>query len=77
MGTRFKKKSQIFDIGITAVGAVLSVGTMFYGISLLGLRDTWPELVLNLCYIACILMMVLYFFKFLDNNALTIGVPFA
>ena len=68
METRFKKKSQIFDIGITAVAAVLSVGTMFYGISHLGLRDTWPELVLNLCYIACILMMVLYFFKFLDNK---------
>ena len=68
METRFKKKSQIFDIGITAVGAVLSVGTMIYGISHLGLRDTLPELVLNLCYVACILMMVLYFFKFLDNK---------
>ena len=68
MGTRFKKKSQLIDIGITAVAAVLSVGTMIYGISHLGLRDTWPELVLNLCYIACILMMVLYLFKFLDNK---------
>jgi len=68
METRFKKKSQIFNIVITALGAVLSVGIMIYGISHLGLRDTWPELVLNLCYIACILMMVLYFFKFLDNK---------
>ena len=42
METRFKKKSQIVDITITAVAAVLSVGTMFYGISHLGLRDTWP-----------------------------------
>ena len=68
METRFKKKSQIFNIVITALGAVLSVGIMIYGISHLGLRDTWPELVLNLCYIACIIMMVLYFFKFLDNK---------
>ena len=28
METRFKKKSQIIDIGITAVAAVLSVGIM-------------------------------------------------
>ena len=68
METRFKKKSQIFDIGITAVCAVLSVGTMFYGISHLGLRDTWPELVLKLCYIACLVMIGLYFFKFLDSR---------
>lgn len=68
MEKRFKKKSQIFDIGITVAGAVLSVGTMVYGISHLGLRDTWPELVLNLCYIACLIMMALYFFKYLDNK---------
>lgn len=68
METRFKKKSQIVDITITAVAAVLSVGTMFYGISHLGLRDTWPELVLNLCYIACLVMMGLYFFKHLDSQ---------
>lgn len=68
METRFKKKSQIVDITITAVAAVLSVGTMFYGISHLGLRDTWPELVLNLCYFACLVMMGLYFFKRLDSQ---------
>ena len=68
MGTRFKKKSQLIDIGITAVAAVLSVGIMIYGISHLGLRDTWPELVLNLCYIACLVMMGLYFFKRLDSQ---------
>ena len=28
MVTRFKKKSQIIDIGITAAGALLSVGIM-------------------------------------------------
>ena len=50
METRFKKKSQIIDIGITAVAAVLSVGIMLYGISHFGLGEAWPELVLNLCY---------------------------
>ena len=68
MKTRFTKKSQIFDIAITAVGAVLSVGIMLYGISHFGIREAWPELVLNLCYIACLVMMALYFFKRIDNR---------
>ena len=68
MGIRFKKKSQIFDIGITVVCAVLSVGIMLYGIWHFGLREVWPELVLNLCYIACLVMIGLYFFKFLDSR---------
>ena len=63
METRFKKKSQIIDIGITAVSVVLSVGTMLYGISQFGFGEAWPELVLNLCYIACLIMMALFFFK--------------
>ncbi|MBQ6954228.1 MAG: hypothetical protein IJP81_10020, partial [Bacteroidales bacterium] len=29
-----------------------------------GLEDTWPELVLNLFYIACIVMMGMYFFQY-------------
>ena len=66
--TRFKKKSQIFDIGITAVSALLSVGTMIFGIGHFGLGEAWPELVLNLLYIACIVMMVMYFFKRLDSQ---------
>ena len=52
METRFKKKSQIIDVGITAVGAVLSVGTMLYGIGHFGLGEAWNELVLDLLYIA-------------------------
>ena len=65
---RFKKKSQIFDIGITALGAIFSVGVMLYGISHLGLKETWPELVLNLCYIACLVMMAMYFFNGMDSR---------
>lgn len=67
MKTRFKKKSQIADIAITAVAVVLSVGTMLYGIGHFGLKEAWPELVLNLFYIACIVMMAMYFFKRLDS----------
>ena len=68
METRFKKKSQIIDIVITAVSVVLSIGTMLYGVSRFGLRESWPELVLNLFYIACVIMMVMYFFKLLDSQ---------
>ncbi|MCR4656690.1 MAG: hypothetical protein K5770_10740 [Lachnospiraceae bacterium] len=68
METRFKKKSQIIDIGITAVAVVLSIGTMFYGVLHFGLSEAWPELVLNLFYIACVVMMAMYFFKRLDSQ---------
>jgi len=68
METRFRKKSQIIDIGMTAVAAVLSVGIMLYGISHFGLRESWPELVLNLCYIACLVMMAMYLFNRLDSQ---------
>ena len=60
---RFKKKSEIIDILITVVAAVLSVGTMLYGVWHLGLGETWPELVLNMFYIVSIVMMWMYFFK--------------
>ena len=61
---RFKEKSKIFDVGITAVAAVFSVGTMLYGVWKLGLNETWPELVLNLFYIACLVLMWMYFFNY-------------
>lgn len=68
METRFKKKSQIFDIVVTGIGAVLSVGIMLYGVAHFGLSDSWNELVLNLFYIACLVMMVMYFFKKIDTQ---------
>ncbi len=64
MKIRFKKKSEIFDVGITVIAAILSVGTMLYGVWHFGLRETWPELVLNLFYIACLVLMVMYFFQY-------------
>ena len=68
METRFKKKAKIFDIGVAAVAVILSVGMMLYGVFFYGLKVTWPELVLNLFYIACLVMMGLYFFNRLDTQ---------
>lgn len=66
METRFKRKSQIIDIMITVVAAVLSIGIMLYGVRHFGLKEAWPELLLNLFYIACVVMMAMYFFMRLD-----------
>ena len=67
MSTRFKK-SQIRDIVITILAALLSVGIMLYGITHLGISNTWPELVLNAFYIACLVMIGLYFFNILGSH---------
>ena len=64
MQTRFKKNAKIFDIGITAVAAIVSVGVMLYAIGHYGLQEAWPELVLNLFYIACLVMIGMYFFNY-------------
>ena len=58
MQTRFKKNAKIFDIVITAVAGMLSVGVMLYGVFYFGLGEAWPELVLNLCYIACLVLFM-------------------
>ena len=67
MQTRFKKNAKVFDIVITAVAAMFSVGMMLYGVFHFGLAETWPELVLNLFYIACLVMIWMYFFGRLDT----------
>ena len=67
MQTRFKKGAKVFDIIITAVAGMLSVGMMLYGIGHFGLSEAWPELVLNLFYIACLAMIWMYFFNRLDT----------
>lgn len=66
MEIRFKKY-QILDVLITVIGGISSVGTMLYGVWKLGLHETWPELVLNLFYIACLVMMAMYFFKWIST----------
>ena len=64
MRTRFKKNSKVFDIVITAVGGTLSVGVMLYAVFHFGVGEVWPELVLNLFYIACLVMIWMYFFNY-------------
>ena len=68
MQTRFKKGAKVFDIVITAVAAMFSVGMMLYGVFHFGLGETWPELVLNIFYIACLVMIWMYFFDRLDTH---------
>ena len=68
METRFRKKAKVFDIGITAIAAVLSVGVMLYGVFYFGLEEAWPELVLNMFYMACLVMMWMYFFNRLKSQ---------
>ena len=67
MQTRFKKNAKIFDIVITALGGTLSVGVMLYAVMHFGLGNTWPELVLNMFYIASLVMIWMYFFNRLDS----------
>ena len=68
METRFKKNAKIFDIVITAVAAMVSVGVMLYAVAHFGLKESWPELMLNLFYIACLVMIWLYFFNRMDSQ---------
>ena len=68
METKFRKKTKVFDIGITAIAAVLSVGVMLYGVFYFGLEEAWPELVLNMFYMACLVMMWMYFFNRLKSQ---------
>jgi hypothetical protein len=68
MQTRFKKGAKIFDIAITAVAGMVSVGLMLYGVGHFGLQEAWPELVINFFYIAWLVMIWLYFFNRLDSH---------
>ena len=63
MKTIFKKNAKVADILITAVSGTLSIGVMLYGVYHFGLANAWPELVLNLFYIACLVMIWMYFFN--------------
>lgn len=63
MEIRFKKKANIIDVVVTALAGMLSVGIMIYAICYFGLKESWPELVLNIFYIACLVMMWLFFFN--------------
>lgn len=68
MKTRFKKNTKIFDIVITAVAGMLSVGVILYGVGHFGLKEAWPELVLNVFYVVCLVMIWMYFFNWMDTQ---------
>ena len=68
MKTRFKKNTKIFDIVITAVAGMVSVGVMLYGVGHFGLKEAWPELVLNVFYVVCLVMIWMYFFNRMDTQ---------
>lgn len=63
MQIRFKKKAKIIDVVITAVAGMLSVGFMLYGVCHFGLRVGGFELILNIFYLACLVMIWMYFFN--------------
>ncbi len=65
---RFKKKIKIADVGITAIAGILSVCMMNYAVYKFGLQEAWPELVLNVFYVACLTMIGLYFFNRMSPN---------
>ncbi len=64
MNTRYKKKTKTFDIMITSVGGALSVAVMIFGVFHFGLQNAWPELVLNMFYVACLAMIWMYFLNY-------------
>ena len=68
MQTRFKKKANIFNVVSTAVSGMLSVGIMLYAVGHFGLDQAWDELILNMFYIACLVMMWMYFFNRLETQ---------
>lgn len=68
MSIRYTKKSKLLDIGISVVAAVLSVSIMLYGVGHFGISEAWPELVLNIFYIACLVMMWMYIFNRLSTQ---------
>ena len=64
MQSRFKKNAKILDVAITTLGGIMSVGIMLYGVAHFGLSEAWPELILNIFYLACLAMIVMYFFNY-------------
>ena len=68
MDIRFKKKTNIFNVVMTALSAMISVGITFYAVALFGVYEAGEEIVLNIFYVACIVMMWLYFFNRISTD---------
>ena len=65
---RFKRKIKIADVGITAIAGILSVCVMYYAVYKFGMQEAGEELILNMFYLACLVMIGLYFFNRMDTN---------
>ena len=65
---RTEKKSKVVEVAITAVAAMFPLGIILYAISHFELREVWPELVLYMLYMACLVMMWMYFFNRLNSQ---------
>lgn len=65
---RFKTKGKVFDVAVTTLAGLFSVSTMIYAIVHFGLKESWPELVLNMFYLTCLVMMCMYFFNRLKTE---------
>ena len=65
---RFKRKIKIVDVGITAIAGILSVCVMYYAVYKFGMQEAGEELILNMFYLACLVMIGLYFFNRMDTN---------
>jgi len=65
---RFMKKSKVVDVAITAMALLFSMGIILYAIGHFGLSEVWPELVLLMFYMACLVMMWMYFFNHLKTQ---------
>jgi len=63
MKTRFQKIGKIFDVLIVVISVILSVGTMLYGVFYFGLGNEYSQLglTLNILYLACVVMICMYF----------------
>jgi hypothetical protein len=65
---RFKKKIKIADVGITAIAGIFSVIAMYYAVYKFGMQEAGEELILNMFYLACLVMIGLYFFNRMSPN---------
>ena len=63
MELRFKQTGKIIDISIVLLAGIASVGMMIYAVFHFGLMNAWNELILNMFYLACLVMTAMYFFK--------------
>ncbi len=65
---RFKTLSKILDVVITAVGGVLSVIAVIHNLTELGVKEIWLEPILDVFYIACLVLIWLYFFSRIESK---------